>query len=164
MQRLIIDVRDNPGGSLNQVVEICDFLLPKCTIVSVKGRNRAEEFYYSDDENVDLPIVVLIDKNSASASEILASALHDNKRAMLVGEKSYGKGLVQNYKEFEDGSAIYYTEARYFTPKGVCIHGIGVQPDLKVALSKKFENYYIYEIPLKEDTQLQEAIKIIRGK
>ena len=148
INRLIIDVRDNPGGSLSQVVEICDFLLPKCTIVSVKGRNSPEEFYYSDEKSISIPITVLINGNSASASEVLASALHDNNKATLVGEKSFGKGLVQNSVEFDDGSAIYYTEARYYTPKGVCIHGIGIQPDVKVSMSKDGK-----------DTQLQAAIK-----
>ncbi len=114
----------------------------------MKGRNSAEEFYYSDEKSISIPITVLMNGNSASASEVLASALHDNNKATLVGEKSFGKGLVQNSVEFDDGSAIYYTEARYYTPKGVCIHGIGIQPDVKVSMSKDGT-----------DTQLQAAIK-----
>ncbi|MEI6131633.1 MAG: S41 family peptidase [Bacillota bacterium] len=159
MKTLILDVRDDPGGSLEQVIEICDFLLPKCTIVSVKGKNTDEKFYYSDDKGETLPIKVLTNENSASASEVLSAALHDNNRAKLIGTKTYGKGLVQNYVELSDGSAIYYTEARYFTPKGICIHGIGIEPDIKVENPKKFDDIDISEIPAAEDAQLQAALR-----
>jgi len=161
---LIIDVRDNFGGSLNQVVEICDFLLPNCTIVSVQGQSKEKEYYYSDENGITIPITVLINKNSASASEVLAGALHDNHRATLVGNKTYGKGSVQNSTEFDDGSAIYYTEARYFTPSGICIHGIGIEPDIKVSLDKKFDKYYVSSIPKADDLQLKAAIKELKGK
>jgi len=161
---LIIDVRDNFGGSLNQVVEICDFLLPKCTIVSVQGQRTEKEYYYSDETGISIPITVLVNKNSASASEVLAGALKDNKRATLVGNKTFGKGLVQNSTEFDDGSAIYYTEARYFTPSGICIHGIGIEPDIKVSLAKKYDKYYVSSIPTADDLQLKAAIKDVKGK
>jgi len=161
---IIIDVRNNPGGNLDQVVKICDFLLPKCTIVSVQNKNSAKEFYYSDEKSFDLPVTVLINENSASASEVLAGALHDNKRGTLVGKKTYGKGLVQNNVELDDGSAIYFTTARYFTPAGICIHGIGIEPDVRVDLPKEYIGHDLRDIPMAEDTQLQAALKDVKAK
>jgi len=161
---LIIDLRNNPGGDLDQVVKISDFLLPKCTIVSVEHKNKPKEFYYSDEASYKLPVTVIVNGNSASASEVLSGALQDNKRATLVGEKTFGKGLVQNTVELFDGSAIYYTSARYFTPNGICIHGIGIEPDMKVALPKEFQNMSVDEIPFDKDTQLQAALKNIKSK
>ena len=161
---IIIDVRNNRGGDLNQVVKLCDFLLPKCTIVSVQNRNEAKQFYYSDEKSFDLPVTILINENSASASEVLTAAIHDNNRGTLIGEKTFGKGWVQDNVEFGDGSAIYFTIARYFTPAGVCIHGIGIEPDIKVALPKEYVDHDIKDIPMAEDTQLQTALTNIKSK
>ena len=161
---LIIDVRNNPGGNLDQVVKICDSLLPKATIVSVQNKNSAKEFYYSDAKSFELPVTLLMNEHSASASEVLAGALHDNKRGTLVGEKSYGKGLVQNTVELDDGSCIYFTTARYFTPNGICIHGIGIQPDVKVDLPSKYLNVPIRDIPQVQDTQLLAALEDVKAK
>ena len=122
---LIIDVRDNPGGSYEQVIKIADRLLPESLIVYTEDRNKNREEQKSDKIELNLPIAILINGNSASASEILAGAIKDNKKGILVGTKTFGKGLVQELKMLEDGSGLKVTVSRYFTPSGVCIHGVG---------------------------------------
>ena len=125
---LIIDLRNNPGGLLDQSVKIGELFLDKDqTIVSIKGRTAESEKIYKDQENQNiipnLPIVVLINEGSASASEILAGALQDNKRAIIIGEKSFGKGSVQSVIPLGDGRGIKLTTAHYLTPSGRFIHG-----------------------------------------
>ncbi|HEX9060190.1 MAG TPA: S41 family peptidase, partial [Clostridia bacterium] len=131
---LIIDLRDNPGGDYSQVVGIAKELLPKGLIVYTEDRAKKKEEQNSTGKGLDLPIVALINGNSASASEILAGALKDRHKGTLVGTKSFGKGLVQSVVDFKDGSGLKYTIARYFTPSGVCIQGKGIMPDVEVKL------------------------------
>ncbi len=158
---LIIDLRNNPGGMLTTVVSIADFLLPKGIILTIKGKNTQPEVYYSDEECIDLPMYVLINGSSASASEVLAGALSDHKRAILVGEKSFGKGVVQTMYNLSDGDALKITTAKYYTPNDVCIDGKGIEPDHKVEmlLTKPLE-FYTQE----EDVQLAKALEIIKSK
>lgn len=137
---LIIDVRDNPGGSYDQVVKICDYLLGECTIVYTQDKSGEKDIKYSDAAQCDLPAVVLMNGNSASASEVLAGALRDNKRATLVGTTSFGKGLVQGTIDFKDGTGMAVTIARYYTPSGECIHGKGIKPDVKVEGSAEMQD------------------------
>ncbi len=156
---LIIDLRNNPGGMLTTVVSIADYLLPKGTILTIKGKNTQPEVYYSDDKCIDMPMYVLINGSSASASEVLAGALSDHKRAILVGEKSFGKGVVQTMYNLSDGDALKITTAKYYTPNDVCIDGKGIEPDHKVEmkLTKPLE-FYTQE----EDVQLTKVIELIK--
>jgi carboxyl-terminal processing protease len=159
---LVIDVRDDPGGYYEQVVAIADRLLPKGTIVYTEDKNKVKDTKYSDKTELGLPLVVLINGNSASASEILAGAIKDNKKGKLIGTKSYGKGLVQTSITFKDGSGLKYTIQRYFTPSGVCIQGTGIQPDEEVKLDEKYVDVPISQIPIEDDLQLKKAIEDVK--
>jgi carboxyl-terminal processing protease len=159
---LVIDVRDDPGGYYEQVVAIADRLLPKGIIVYTEDKNKVKDTKYSDKTELGLPLVVLINGNSASASEILAGAIKDNKKGKLIGTKSYGKGLVQTSITFKDGSGLKYTIQRYFTPSGVCIQGTGIQPDEEIKLDEKYAGVPISQIPIEDDLQLKKAIEDVK--
>lgn len=158
---LIIDLRGNPGGTVSSVVKIADMLLPEGTIVSAKDKNYKIVFEYkSDKEQYDKPIVVLINEGSASASEILSGAIKDFNRGKLVGVKSFGKGIVQTVFPFQDGTGVKLTTSEYFTPSGENIHNIGIKPDIEVKLKDDVKGIgYEY---LKQDTQLQKAIEVLK--
>lgn len=132
MKGLIVDVRANPGGLLTSVVNMLDYVLPKGMLVYVEDKYGNREEYTSKPSCLDIPMVVLVDQNSASASEIFAGALKDYEYATLVGKTTYGKGIVQNIIPLEEGDAIKLTTAKYFTPNGNYIHGVGVAPDVEV--------------------------------
>ena len=158
MKSLIIDLRDNPGGDFELVCEIADELLPECLITYTEDKNGKREDIKSDAECIDVPIAVLINGGSASAAEILTGALKDNGKATVIGTKSYGKGIVQSIFSFTDGSGMSITTAKYFTPNGICIHGIGIEPDIEVQpVSEKA----ISELELSEDIQLQKALETL---
>jgi carboxyl-terminal processing protease len=130
-------LRNNPGGLLDVAVKIAeDFLPAGSTIVSTKGRHASDDTIAKSGNNggdfLDWPMVVMINEGSASGSEIVAGAVRDNKRAVLVGVKSFGKGSVQSVIPLPDGSGLRLTTAKYFTPSGVCINGIGITPDVVV--------------------------------
>ncbi len=133
---LILDLRNNPGGLLDQAIKIADLFLAKGRIVSTSGRFfDANSDYYASPQTMftNVPMLVLINKGSASASEVLAAALQDNGRAKLLGETSFGKGTVQSLIPIlNDGNAIKLTIAQYNTPKGENIHDIGIEPDIKI--------------------------------
>ncbi len=134
---LVLDLRNNPGGLLDVAVKIAeDFLPAGKTVVSTKGRHSSEDYMAKSKNNsmdfLDWPMAVMINEGSASGSEIVAGALRDNKRAVLVGVKSFGKGSVQSVIPLPDGSGLRLTTARYFTPSGVCINGTGITPDVVV--------------------------------
>ena len=131
VKSLIIDLRDNPGGLLDVCVDIADDLLGKGTIVYTKDNKGDTQYYKSDANKIDLPIVVLINENSASASEILTAAIVDNKAGIAVGTTSYGKGLVQSVKEFKDGTGYKLTTAQYYTPNGDYINKQGIKPNIE---------------------------------
>lgn len=135
LKGLIMDLRNNPGGLLNQASEVSDIFLDQGTIVSIKGRleQHTEVFEAHADTTVrDYPIVVLINGGSASASEIVAGALQDQKRALILGTTSFGKGSVQSVKPLKDGFGLKYTIARYYTPNGRSIQAEGIKPDIEV--------------------------------
>ena len=159
---LIIDVRNNPGGVLDDVVHIADLLLPKGTIVYTEDRAGGRRDYYSDENCCELPVVVLINEMSASASEILAAAVQDMNRGTIVGMQSYGKGVVQTLFTFEaDGAGMQYTSACYFTSSGKNINGKGVVPD--ILAEETNGRVSMSGIPEPEtDSQLQEAIKALK--
>jgi carboxyl-terminal processing protease len=158
---VIIDVRDNPGGLYNEVVSLADRILPKGTIVYTEDRQGKRNYQKSDDTELNIPIVILTNGNSASASEILAGAIKDFKKGILIGTKTFGKGLVQSTYGFDDGTGLKVTIARYFTPSGVCIHGEGIKPDIEVNLPEKYKDTPASAVPMEEDLQLQKAIQTL---
>ncbi len=163
MKGLIVDVRDNPGGLLDSVVKILDRILPPELIVYTEDKygNREEE-KARDSKKLTVPIAVLINGNSASASEIFAGTLKDYKVATIIGTTSFGKGIVQKVIPLSDGTAVKLTISKYYTPSGKNIHGTGIEPDIKVELKEELKQEII--IPIDKDNQLQEAIKHIRNK
>ncbi len=163
MKGLVIDVRNNPGGLLTSVVRILDRILPPELIVYTEDKNgNRQESNATDDNKIEVPIVVIINGQSASASEIFAGTLQDYKAATIIGTTSFGKGIVQKVIPLSDGTAVKLTISKYYTPNGRNIHGTGIKPDVEVKLSDEAKNEII--IPLDKDNQLQEAIKNVQGK
>lgn len=160
-EKLIIDLRDNPGGALDVVCDIADEILPEGLITYMEYKNGQRENFMSDANEIDMPMAVLINENSASASEVLTGALKDYKKATVVGKTSYGKGVVQSVIPFNDGSGMSLTIARYYSPNGVCIHGTGIEPDVEVDLPEGLQDEYVSNIEYGDDTQLQKAIEIL---
>lgn len=161
MKGLIIDLRANPGGSLNAVVEIARMILPEGMIVYTRDKNgKGMEYTCDGKRQLDVPLVVLVDMNSASASEILAGAIKDYGIGTLVGTTTFGKGIVQQIIPFSDGSAVKLTISSYYTPNGNDIHGIGIEPD--VVCEFDGEAYYDEENPF--DNQLEKAKEILSEK
>lgn len=132
MKRLVIDLRNNGGGVLSSCVSMLDKLLPKELLVYTvdKDKNR-KEYRAENADQLDIPITVLVNGNTASASEIFSGALQDYKRAEIIGTQTYGKGIVQSTYEMSDGTIIKFTTSKYYTPKGRCIHGKGITPDVE---------------------------------
>ncbi|NLW69970.1 MAG: S41 family peptidase [Eubacteriaceae bacterium] len=161
MKGLILDIRQNPGGAVSEAVNIADSLLPKATIIYTMDKSGEKNVYKSDSQSLGLPLVVLIDGYSASSSEILTTALQGNKAAVVVGEKSYGKGIMQILVPLSDGSLYKYTFAEYFGPNDTPIHGIGITPDYVVSLPNEYKNVLIEDIPAESDTQLQKALETV---
>ncbi|MDI3480580.1 MAG: carboxyl-terminal processing protease [Tepidanaerobacteraceae bacterium] len=158
---LVLDLRNNPGGSLNECVKVADRILGKGLIVYTEDRNKNRlEEYYSDENKISIPLVVLVNENSASASEILAGAIQYYKAGILVGTKTFGKGSVQELEPFENGGGLKLTIARYYIPGGKCIDGIGIQPDVKVELNKGLNPV---SVPKEKDNQLAKAVEAIRA-
>ena len=161
---LIIDLRNNPGGVLGSAVGISDLFLPNGKIVETKGRSLNSVLKYSatpQDITNGMPMIVLVNEGSASASEIVAGALQDNKRATILGTKSYGKASVQTIQELSDGSALKLTTAKYFTPLGRDIHENGITPDIVVELSEK--DVFDLPEPYQNDKQVFQAIKLLEN-
>ena len=154
---LVVDVRSNPGGLLDDVVKICDMLLPEGLIVYTEDRSGAREEYYADGEYWNVPMAVLVNGDSASASEIFAAAVQDTGRGVVVGEVTYGKGVVQTLYSFPEGDGVQLTTAVYYTPSGRSIHGQGVTPDIEVALAA--DASVVFHAPdAQTDAQLQAAL------
>jgi len=162
MKGLIIDVRDDPGGDYEQVVEIADRLLPKGLIVYTEDKNKKKDEKFSDERQLRQPLAVLVNGNSASASEVLSGAIKDHKKGKLIGTKTFGKGLVQQVYGFKDGSGLKLTVSRYFTPSGQCIQGIGIEPDIKVEPLDEYKDYPISNIPREKDVQFKKAYEYIK--
>ena len=160
MKGLIIDVRNNPGGLLDAVVEIANKLVPEGLIVYTEDRNGRERYFPSDENYLGIPLVILMNQNSASASEILAGAVKDHGVGRLVGETTFGKGLVQSIFRLRDNSAVKVTVSRYFTPNGFSINGVGIEPDYVVELDEE-KIHQIPSLELEEDIQLLKAIEVM---
>lgn len=160
---IIIDLRGNPGGIVDTAAEVADILLPEGMIVYAKDKNKNTVFEFKSDKDfVDLPLVVLINQGSASASEILAGAIRDYDRGTIIGKKSFGKGIVQSAMRFPRGDGIKLTTSEYFSPKGINIHKIGIEPDIEVDLEKDITGIGIEHI--NEDAQLQKAMEVLRDE
>lgn len=156
---IILDLRSNPGGNLSAVVEIARAILPEGLIVYTEDRDGNRTEYSCDGTNkIEIPMVVMINGNSASASEILAGAIKDYELGTLLGTTTYGKGIVQRIIGLDDGSAVKLTVSSYFTPKGNNIHGIGIEPDVECEFDG--ESYYGEGI----DNQLEEAKRVLQEK
>lgn len=158
LKGLVIDLRSNSGGTLESVVGVADYLMPEGTIVSIKYTDGSETKEHSDAENaVDVPICVLIDEGSASAAELLAGGLRDNNAAKLIGQNSYGKGVVGQNFYIDSDSAVLLTVGEYFLPCGENIHKVGLKPDIEVAIEDQTMSVFLME--RSRDTQLQKAIE-----
>ena len=162
MKGLVIDIRSNPGGLLNVVVDMLDEILPDGLIVYTEDKyGNRQEYNGSNPDVIDVPLAVLVNGESASASEIFAGAVQDYGAGTIIGTQTFGKGIVQTIRRMSVGSAIKYTMAKYFTPKGQDIHGHGVTPDIVEELSDEFNNLTEYDAS--KDNQLQKAIEVIKG-
>ncbi|MDF2537038.1 MAG: hypothetical protein K0S76_59 [Herbinix sp.] len=163
MKGLVVDLRNNPGGLLNSVVKMLDRLLPKGLIVYTEDKyGTREEDNAIDNKKLNVPLSVIINGNSASASEIFAGAVQDYEIGTLVGTTSFGKGIVQKVIPLSDGTAVKLTISKYYTPKGRNIHGTGINPDVEVELLDELKKEIT--IPIEKDNQLQEAIKAVKEK
>lgn len=155
MKGLVIDIRNNPGGLLDTVVGMLKYMLPDGLIVYTEDKQgNRKEYKGQDNDEFNLPLAVIVNGNSASASEIFAGAIQDYGKGTIIGTQTYGKGIVQTVKPLTDGSAIKFTIAKYFTPKGQDIHGKGVTPDMVVE----------YDTDADVDTQLDTAIKNVEAQ
>ena len=161
MKGLILDLRDNPGGLVRSVYEIGDELLPEGTMVYTLDKKQNRNDLKCDDKYLELPLVVLVNENSASASEIFAGAVKDTGRGTLVGNQTFGKGLVQRLFTLPDGSGLNVTVQKYYTPNGTSIHGVGIEPDEKVELPEAYWSTPLTEIPTEQDTQLQKGLQVM---
>lgn len=158
IEGLVVDLRNNPGGSLSTVCDILDSILPKGLIVYTKDKNGKKEEYTSDEKHrLNLPMSVLVNGQSASASEIFAGAVQDYGKAEIIGTQTYGKGVVQNLFDLKDGTCVKLTTSEYFTPKGRSIDGKGITPDVKI------EYKYNAKDP-KADNQLDKAVSVVKDK
>ena len=161
MKGLVLDLRDNPGGLVKSVYQIGEELLPEGTMVYTLDKKEKRDDLKCDGTYLDIPLVVLVNENSASASEILAGAVKDTDRGTLVGMQTFGKGLVQRLFTLPDGSGLNVTIQKYYTPKGTSIHGIGIEPDEVVQLGEKYLATTLTDIPEHEDAQLQKALEVL---
>ncbi len=178
MEKLVVDLRNNPGGVVDAVVSMLDYILPddlviegdpnlvrtkkdKTLLVYMADKNgKGEQYYASDGHKVDVPMAVLVNGQSASASEVFSGALKAYDKAKLVGTKTFGKGIVQTLFPLDKGTAIKMTVAHYYTPSGFDLHGKGLEPDVPVELDESLKTKI--KIEHEEDNQLQEAIKALK--
>lgn len=160
MRGLVLDLRGNPGGSLSAVVSIGDYMLPQGLIVYTEDKyGKREEYKSTGKHEIDVPMVVLVNGGSASASEILAGAIKDYEKGVLMGTTTYGKGIVQRVMSLGDGSAVKLTVSHYYTPNGNDIHKVGIEPDIEVEFDV---DAYLEDV--EADNQLDEAISYLEGE
>jgi len=155
---LILDLRQNPGGYVTQCVDVADELLDKGIIFYTEDKARNRDITYSKDNKINIPYVLLVDGGSASASEIVAGAIKDRKAGIIIGEKTFGKGLVQTVEKLYDGSGFKLTTQKYYTPNGISINKIGIEPDIEVPALEESDIQGIGEI---KDVQLERAVEEI---
>ena len=161
-QGLIFDLRDNAGGDLNAILHILDYLLPEGPIVHIFHENEKNPVTYTSDANeIDLPMVVLANENTASAAELFTCALRDYGKAEIVGKKTFGKGCGQSGKQLSDGSVVFITTFLYNPPYSESYDGIGIFPDYEVDLSEEWRDENLFFVPHDQDDQLVKAIALI---
>jgi carboxyl-terminal processing protease len=161
IQGIVFDLRDNPGGMMDVVVDVMDRIMGESVIVYTQDRQGNKEVERStDEERLEIPMVVLINEGSASASEIFAGALQDTGEATIIGTTSFGKGIVQRMSDMGDGTGYKITVSEYFTPKGRNIHDIGIVPDIEVEIDETF--YYGTDYRMEEDPQWLRALEEIK--
>ena len=162
-EKLVFDVRHNPGGYASEMVEVLDYLLPEGDLFCTVHYDGKEHVDTSDADCLKIPMAVLVNASSYSAAEFFAAALQDYEAAVIVGEQTTGKGFYQNTFRLNDGSAVALSVGKYYTPGGVTLEGVGITPDRKVELSEEDASslYYGTLLP-EEDEQLQEAIKLLK--
>lgn len=160
MEKLVVDLRDNPGGLLTSVCDVLETILPKGLIVYTEDKyGTREEELCEGKTPIEIPLAVLVNENSASASEIFAGAVKDHKVGTIVGTTTYGKGVVQTIRNLGDGSALKLTISNYYTPNGTNINGVGIEPDEKVELDENLAKEGT--VSREDDSQLQKAIEVL---
>ena len=160
---LIIDLRNNPGGIVTEALDIAEYVVDKDALLLItmdKNNNKEEYRSEANGKVIDVPVVILVNENSASATEILAGALKDNNAARIIGTTTYGKGLIQELIRLTDGSGIKMTTNEYYTPNQNRINKVGITPDEIVELPEEFKDEL--DIPEESDTQLQKAIELLK--
>ena len=162
IKKLIIDIRNNGGGIVDEAIEIANTIVDKGNTLLITKDKQDNEDVTKATENaiIDMPVVVLMNEYSASASEILAGALRDNNKATLIGTKTYGKGIIQELHQLSDGSGLKITVSEYYTPNHVAINKIGITPDIEVELPDNVKKQVNLE--QKDDTQLKKALEILK--
>lgn len=167
MERIIVDLRDNPGGLLTSVSSILDEFLSEGVITYTEDKNGNREYEYSTGDGIDMPMAVLVNASSASASELFSAAVQDRGIGEVVGVTTYGKGVVQTTYPLSDGSALKITTSRYYTPNGICIDGIGVKPDYEAEAAPDFSMPYLAKDEAEfaeNDLQLEKAVEVVKNK
>lgn len=162
MDRMVLDLRDNTGGLVASAYDIGEEILPEGTMVYTLDKEGNRQDLTCDQTYLAIPLVVLVNENSASAAEILAGAIQDMGRGELIGTTTFGKGLVQRLFTLPDGSGLNVTIQKYYTPNGTSIHGVGILPDYVVELPEGYES--VAQIPEEDDTQLQKAMAVLSEK
>lgn len=163
MTSLIVDLRSNPGGLVSSVTDILQNIIPKGMIVYTEDKyNNRNEYQSTGEKQLDMPLVVLVNENSASASEIFAGAVKDRQCGTLIGTTTFGKGIVQGIQNLSDGSGAKMTTSRYYTPNGVCIQGKGIEPDITLEYQFLGSDDQAYSYSL--DNQIQKALEVLKDQ
>ena len=166
VEKLVFDVRNNPGGELQSICHILDVLVPEGPVIrtKVKGAEAPETIYTSDPDELDMPMAVITNGSTASAAELFTSALRDYEKALIVGENTYGKGSMQSMYPLKNGGCIKLTSALYYPPFSDNYDGVGIKPDVEVTLSEEASKKSVYKLTDEEDDQLKAAVKALTEK
>ena len=159
----VFDVRNNPGGDLQGITQTLDYLLPEGPIIRIFYKSAREEIFYSDENEITMPMAVLINENTASAAELFCAALKDYEKATLIGVTTFGKGTVQSINRLSDNSALKISSARYAPPFSDNYDGIGVAPHIEIRLAEESMGKAVEKMSLEEDLQLAEALRVLAG-
>ncbi len=168
MKKMIIDLRGNPGGLLTAITDVADRVIPGGTLTYTEDKYGKREYVTIDEDYLDIPLAVLVNKSSASASELFTGAVKDTKRGTIIGKNTYGKGVVQTPFPLTDGSIVKLTTSRYYTPAGICIDGVGIAPDIEVNPAEDFEMPNLNDddavIDVEADLQLKKAVEVLNNE
>lgn len=165
MTELVLDLRDNPGGDLNTSCRTASLFLQEGLVVTyTEDKNGEREYYKAKGDHTDVPIAILINGGSASASEVFTGAMRDHGRARaVIGTKSFGKGIVQGVYTIPSGGGMSITIAKYYSPNGICIHGLGIEPDVVLDVAPEQQGKLTSQLSYEEDIQLQKAVELLRN-